>query len=110
MKKVVKYNKLIRDKIPEIVMADGWTPKTKILNSQDFLIELKKKILEEAKELNQGKTHDNLIEELADIQEIIDTILVEKEVKSSEFRKIQIRKRIKRGGFKKKLFLIKETK
>lgn len=107
MKKEIIYKKLIRDKIPEICEADGWIPKTRILNEEKFIVELKKKILEEVKELNKGKTNEDLIDELADIQEIIDEILLLKKVKFSEFRKLQIRKRIKRGGFKKKLFLIK---
>jgi predicted house-cleaning noncanonical NTP pyrophosphatase (MazG superfamily) len=45
-----------------------------------------------------------------DIQEIIDTILNEKKVKFSEFHKIQSKKKNERGGFKKKLFLIKTIK
>ena len=110
MKKEVIYNKLIRDRIPEIIKADGWTPETRILKSKDFIFELKKKILEEAKELNDGKSHDNLIEELVDIQEIIDAILTKKKIKLTEFRKLQTSKRQKRGGFKKKLYLIKTTK
>jgi len=106
----VLYNKLIRDRIPEITESDGWISETKVLNSKDFLLELKKKILEEAKELNEGKAKENLIEELADIQEIIDTILSEKKIKISEFKKAQAEKRKKRGGFKKRLFLIKTVK
>lgn len=110
MKKEIVYNKLIRDRIPEITLADGWESKTKILNKNDFIKELKKKILEEAKELNEGKDNKNLVGELADIQEIIDAILGEKKVNFSEFRKIQAQKRKRRGGFKKKLFLIKTIK
>lgn len=108
--KVIIYNKLIRDRIPEICAADGYDAITRILNKKEFISELRKKILEEAKELNEGGGHDNLVEELADIQEIIDTILAEKNIKFSEFRKIQTKKRQKRGGFKKKLFLIKTVK
>lgn len=106
-KKEIIYNKLIRDRIPEITAADGWTSITKILKSKEFVDALKKKILEEAQELNKGCGDKNLIEELVDIQEIIDAILEEKKIKPSEFRKNQTKKRQKRGGFKKKLFLIK---
>ena len=49
MKKV--YNKLIRDKIPEIIVAAGEEPKIRKLNKKEFKIELQKKVLEEAKEL-----------------------------------------------------------
>jgi len=107
MPKEIIYKKLIRDKIPEIIAADGWLAKTKIMQKDEFMKELKKKILEEAKELNDGRGHKNLVEELTDIQEVIDAILKEKKIKFSEFRKAQSKKRIKRGGFKKRLFLIK---
>lgn len=109
-KKEIIYNKLIRDKIPGIIAADGWISKTRVLKSKEFIQALKKKILEEAQELSEGKGRDNLIEELVDIQEIIDAILREKKVKFSEFRKIQTKKRQKRGGFEKRLFLIKTVK
>lgn len=85
MKNEIIYNKLIRDKIPEITKADGWISKTRVLNKKEYIIELRKKILEEAKELSEGSGHDNLIEELSDIQEIIDAILKTKNVKFSEF-------------------------
>lgn len=104
------YNKLIRDKIPEITKADGWTSVTRKLNNKEYVLELRKKILEEVKELNEGSGRDNLIEELVDLQEIIDAILVAKKVGKKDFKKIQNTKREKRGGFEKKLFLIKTVK
>lgn len=109
-KNEIIYNKLIRDRIQEITKADGWISKTRVLNKKEYILELRKKILEEAKELNDGSGHNNLIEELADIQEIIDAILKVRNVKFFEFRKIQTLKRKKRGGFKKRLFLIKTVK
>lgn len=106
----INYNKLIRDKIPEITKADGWISKTRVLNKKEYILELRKKILEEAKELNEGSGTKNLIEEMVDIQEIIDAILKSKNIKFSEFQKAQTAKRQKRGGFEKRLFLIKTTK
>ena len=110
MEKEIIYNKLIRDRIPEITAASGWKSQTRVLKAEEFIIALKNKILEEAKELNEGTDDENLIEELADIQEIIDAILIEKKIKIVEFGKIQKEKRLKRGGFKEKLFLIKTVK
>lgn len=106
----IVYNKLIRDKIPEITKADGWTSVARKLNQKEYTMELRKKIFEEAKELNEGSGKDNLVEELVDLQEIIDAILAAKGVTSSEFKKIQTAKRIKRGGFEKRLFLVKTIK
>lgn len=110
MKDEIIYNKLVRDRIPEITLASGWKSTTRVLGQKEFIQALKNKIVEESLELKEGKTDENLVEELADLQEIIDAILSEKKIKFTDFRKIQTEKRLKRGGFKKKLFLIKTEK
>ncbi len=109
MKKVV-YKKLIRDKIPEIIKQSGWTPVVSVLNQKRFLQELKKKLLEEAKELLAAKSKDEIAGELIDLQEIIDTLAAEFGFSKSDLKKKQSAKRRARGGFKKKLFLIREEK
>jgi predicted house-cleaning noncanonical NTP pyrophosphatase (MazG superfamily) len=110
MKKVVRYNKLIRDKIPEIIREAGWIPVTKVLEEKEFLSAAKKKVLEEAKELIQAKDKKGIIDEIIDIQELLDVLMLEVGLSKAEIKKLQTKKRKKRGGFKKKLFLIKEEK
>ena len=41
------YNKLVRDKIPQIIKASGKSPTTKILNEKEYITELRKKSQEE---------------------------------------------------------------
>jgi len=110
MKKTIKYNKLIRDKIPEIIKNAGWTPMVRILNKKEYLKEIKKKFTEETKELVKAKTKKEIINEIVDIQELIDTLIYEIGLTKSELEKQQKIKNKKRGGFKKKLFLIKTEK
>lgn len=110
MKKSIKYSKLIRDKIPEIIRKDGWIPKMRILNKKEYLKELKKKILEEARELVKAKNKKEIINEIVDIQELIDIIISELGLTKSQIKKQQKIKNKKRGGFKKRLFLIKTEK
>lgn len=110
MKKVVKYNKLIRDRIPEIVKKAGWKPTVRTLKKSEFLNAIKKKVLEEAGELIQTKDKKGIIDEIADIQELIDVLTSEIKLTESHIKKFQSAKREKRGGFKKRLFLIKEEK
>ena len=66
------YKKLVRDKIPEIIMLnEGRSCKTRILNDEEYLLELNKKIQEELKEyLESGE-----VEELADLEEVLRAIL-----------------------------------
>ena len=110
MKKVVKYNKLIRDKIPEIIRGAGWIPTVRVLKGREFLSAIKKKVFEEAEELIQTKDKKGIIDEIVDIQELLEVLTSEVGLTKTEIKKLQMVKREKRGGFKKKLFLIKEEK
>ena len=95
------YNKLVRDKIPEIIESNGEVPKTRILSDEEYLIELNKKLQEEMQEYLAS--YD--IEELADIEEVLLAILDAKNLSHEEFENIRTRKVEKRGAFKNKIFL-----
>ncbi len=94
------YNKLVRDKIPETITKDNKKAVTKILNDEDYLIELNRKIQEEVKEYLES----NSIEELADIVEVIYGILEVKNISIEEFENVRKSKIQKRGAFKEKIF------
>ena len=98
------YRKLVRDKIPEIIEADGKVPVTKKLDDAEFRKELNKKLLEEVREYIE----DSNVEELADIVEVIYGILDSMHVSREEFEKIRIAKAEKRGAFKDRIFLEEE--
>ena len=110
MKKIVKYNKLIRDKIPKIIKEAGWKPTIRTLKKKEFLYALKKKVSEEARELIRAKSNKGIIDEIVDIQELLDVLTLEIKLTKSRIKKFQSAKREKRGGFKKRLFLIEEEK
>lgn len=103
MKKI--YNKLIRDRIPEIIIADDCQPKTRVLKKSEMFVELKKKVLEEAEELVDVEKKSDVINELADILELIDAIAENKKIDPKLLKKEQKVKRQKRGGFEKRLYL-----
>ncbi len=95
------YNKLVRDKIIDIIEADGRIAKYRILDDNEYRQELNKKLQEEVKEYLE----DNNVEELADIIEVIYGILNSMDVSIKEFEKIRINKQEKRGAFEKKIYL-----
>ena len=95
------YNKLIRDKIIDIIEADGRRAKYRILDDNEYRQELNKKLQEQVKEYLE----DNNVEELADIVEVIYGILNSMDVSIKEFEKIRINKQEKRGAFEKKIYL-----
>lgn len=99
MKKI--YNKLVRDKIPAIIQADGKLAKTRILDDEEYLQELIKKIGEEYEEFKA----DPSVEELADIQEVLLALAEAMNLGQQELEKTRLDKAAKRGAFKKKIFL-----
>ena len=96
------YNKLVRDKIPEIIKSNGAkSVNTKTLNNEEYLESLNKKLVEELNEyLSSGK-----IEELADLEEVLRAILDAKNTSYQDFEQIRQNKVNKRGAFKDKIFL-----
>ena len=95
------FNKLVRDKIPEKIIAEGRISKTRYLDDNEYKIELDKKLQEEVKEYIQ----DDNIEELADIVEVIYAILDAKKISIEELEKVRLKKVEKNGAFKQKIFL-----
>lgn len=97
---MITYNKLVRDKIPQIIALDGKEAVTRILDDDEYLKELIKKLGEEYEEFKQ----DISLTELADIQEVIlalaDMIASRQELEETRKLKVEIR-----GAFKDKIFL-----
>lgn len=94
----------MRDNIPTIIRGKGKKPITeKIVNDKEYLEYLGKKLVEESKEYSESKQ----LEELIDLMEIIYSILNLEEISFSEFEKKRLTKKKERGGFDKKILLLK---
>lgn len=105
-KSIKVFNKLIRDKIPEIIQRDrGSLAKTRILEGQDYRDALKTKVTEEAAELLNAKSREDITNELADLEELIRTIAAENGIALEELEMIRQKKLRERGGFEKRLWL-----
>ena len=100
-----KFSKLVRDKIVEQIISNGNKPNWRVLTDEEYVIELKNKILEESLEIPKSKNNEDLIKELVDVQEIIDNLLVTLKVEKKEFEEIKRNKNEKAGSFKKKLYI-----
>ena len=104
------YNKLVRDKIPEIIENDGHIPVVRILDDVEYKKELEKKLYEEYLEVLNTRTKEERIEELSDMLEII-SYLANLDGKTLKDVIIKAKeKKLTRGGFDKKLFLEKEIR
>ena len=90
----MKHNKLVRDKIPEILKQKGLLPKTHIAEDKEYLEKLKLKLQEEVNEFLK----DDNEEELADILEVLDAIINFKNINKNNLENLKIQKSKKRGG------------
>jgi len=99
-----KYGKLVRDRIPEIIEQSGKSATLRQLDADEFKLALRAKALEEAQELaNAGD--DELLSELADLEEVIETILHAYDFTRDQLNAARQRKSDERGAFTKRLFL-----
>ena len=103
------YNKLVRDNIPEIIKKDGNVPIIRYLDDNDFLLELKNKLSEEYQEVLNANNSNELLEELADMLEVITYIAKVHNKTLDDIINIAKIKKDKKGGFDKKIFLEKEV-
>jgi len=101
----VFHNKLIRDRIPEIIEAKGGKYEIRVMEKEKFEQELKKKLAEEASELLTTSRED-LLNEMADVLELLKSIAEHYKINFKLIEEKQVRKRKERGGFKKRLFLV----
>ena len=104
------FNKLVRDNIPDIIASNGEESVTRILADEEYKVELYKKLLEEANEVISSKNSDETIEELADVLEILKSIAELNDKKLDDVVEVAKQKRLKRGGFEKRIFLEKTYK
>lgn len=99
------FNKLVRDRIPEIIRNNNEEAITRILNDDEYKKALENKLLEEYNEVLTATEGNDYIEELADMLEVIDALASTQNKSLEDIIKIKEEKLNKRGGFKKKLFL-----
>ena len=95
------YNKLVRDKIPEIIEADGKTCKTRILSDEEYIASLDAKLNEEVAEYQADKN----LEEMADVLEVLQAICLARGYSLEELEALRAKKSNERGGFADKIFL-----
>ena len=97
-----EYNKLVRDRIPEIIESSGKSCTTEILSAEDYLRMIAAKLDEELAEYHK----DQNIEELADLLEVIRAAAIARGYTLEELERVRAEKAAVRGGFEKRIFLL----
>ncbi len=102
----IYYNKLSRDKIPENIAAKGVEYEVKTLSEEEFQTELLKKVVEEAIEVSETSSHEELISEIADLEDVLEELKSIKSITAQELQVAKDRAFAKKGGFKNRTFLV----
>ena len=95
------YNKLVRDRIPEIIETDGKTCITEILSDTQYLEMLDTKLNEELAEYQESKS----LEELADLLEVMQAVVEARGWSWEQLEQVRQEKAAQRGGFARKILL-----
>ena len=98
---VKTYHKLVRDRIPEIIEADGKTCVCETLSDEEYIRLLDQKLNEELAEYQESKS----LEELADLLEVMQAIVRARGWTLDELEQVRADKAAERGGFTKKILL-----
>ena len=100
-KNKMKYNKLVRDKVPKVIERNGETPITHVADDEEYWEKLKQKLLEESKEFFEEPSE----EELADILEVISAIKDFKNFDEEKIEEVRKKKAEEKGLFNEKIIL-----
>ena len=100
-KKTKQYHKLVRDRIPEIIEADGKICVCETLFDADYISLLDHKLNEELAEYQASKS----LEELADLLEVMQAVVKARGWTMEKLETVRKKKVAKRGGFEKKILL-----
>ena len=98
---VKTYHKLVRDRIPEIIEADGKTCVYETLSDEAYIRLLDQKLNEELAEYQESKS----LEELADLLEVMQAVVRARGWTLDELEQVRTHKAAERGGFAKKILL-----
>lgn len=99
--------KLVRNKVPDIIRAEGRSPQIMYLPNQAARITfLEMKLLEEVDELVETETEDELLEEMADLLEVLYTLAGEYDISPDDIQSAANEKAKRLGGFEDGVVLI----
>jgi predicted house-cleaning noncanonical NTP pyrophosphatase (MazG superfamily) len=93
------YNKLVRDRIPEILDAKGVVYEKRIASPEEYKIELIKKLTEEVNEFSEAGEP----EELADVIEVVEAL--KRLPEYADVEALRLKKLQDRGGFDERIIL-----
>ena len=99
------HNKLVRDKILERIIGNGGTYEAHIATDDEYWVKLKEKLQEEVDEFLKAESHNDMVEELADIFQVLDEIMSYRKISPNGVHGRKRKKAIETGVFDKRIIL-----
>lgn len=99
-----EVEKLIRDHLPDILRNKGIIVDEQILDQNEYIVKLKDKLQEEAKEVQHAEDENELTEELADLLEVVYALSRAAGITMEQIEKTRLAKQTAKGGFDKKIY------
>ncbi len=97
----MRYDKLVRDRIPEIIRSRGEVPVTHVATAEEYRLKLHEKLQEEVAEFLANPC----VEELADIQEVLFAVMADRGISQDELERVRVEKAESRGAFQERIIL-----
>ena len=103
-----EYNKLVRDRIPEIIRESGREYAVEVMSDTEYCRTLWDKLVEEAQEAREAARSrpEYTVTELADLYEVLDAVMAANDIERAAVLEEQRNRRSERGGFVKRLRLL----
>ncbi|ENQ3105022.1 nucleoside triphosphate pyrophosphohydrolase [Bacillus cereus] len=100
------YNKIVRDRVPEMILMSGKTYTSKKLSKQEYIEELSKIGIEEMREFASMQEREHAVDSLADALEVIKALAKAEGVTLEDVERVRQEKEAERGGFEKGVYLV----
>lgn len=93
------YGKLVRDKIPDIISRDNHVARWRRLNQAEFQAALKEKLMEEAAELAEAQSFEEILTEAADVLEVLRAAIKAHGITGAQVESMARNRAYERGAF-----------
>jgi len=101
----IYYNKLCRDKVPEIIHGKGFACEVRVVDHDEYKREIIRKVFEEASGVSNHVGREGLLKELADLIITIDAVKQEFEISDAEIADAVNASLLEKGGYAERLYL-----
>ncbi len=99
------YNKLCRDRVPQIIRDKGFDCEVREVEHDEYKREIIRKVFEEASGVSNHTSRESLMKELADLLVTINAVKNEFEISDADVTEAMTKSLVEKGGYEKRQYL-----